>query len=65
MILIQKQQKLSLSSGKYGKYEHLTGKKIFISVKSQITDQAKFTYCSLGKTSEKQIKVIEDQGNTI
>ena len=40
-------------------------KYFFLSVKSQITDQAKFTYCSLGKTSEKQIKVIEDQGNTI
>ena len=35
-----------------------------LQVKSQIIDQAKFTYCSLGKTSEKQTKVIEDQGNT-
>ena len=28
----------------------------------QIIEQAKFTYCPLGKAFEKQIKTIEDQG---
>ena len=30
---------------------------------SRITEQAKFTYASLGKKFEKQIKTIEEQGN--
>ena len=29
---------------------------------SRVIDQAKFTYSPLGKTFEKQIKTIEDQG---
>ena len=44
------------------KYEYLTGKEILPSNQKQITEQAKFTYSSLGKAFEKQIKTIEDQG---
>ena len=50
MILIEKQPK-------YDKYEYLTGE----DNQQQITEQAKFTYSSLGKAFEKQIKTIEDQ----
>ena len=52
----------ALSSGKFDKYEYLTGKEILSSNKQQIIEQAKFTYSPLGKTFEKQIKAIEDQG---
>ena len=52
----------ALSSGKIGKYEYLTGEEILPSNKQQIIEQAKFTYSPLGKTFEKQIKTIEDQG---
>ena len=51
----------ALSSGKIDVYEYLTGKEIFPSNQSIIIEQAKFTYSPLGKTSEKQIKTIEDQ----
>ena len=51
----------ALSSGKIHKYEYLTGEDIFPSNKQQIIEQAKFTYSSLGKAFEKQIKAIEDQ----
>ena len=51
----------ALSSGKIHKYEYLTGEEILLS-KQQIIEQAKFTYSPLGKTFEKQIKTIEDQG---
>ena len=50
------------SSGKLRKYEYLTGKDILPSNQQQIIEQAKFTYSPLGKTFEKQIKTIEDQG---
>ena len=53
---------LDLSSGKIEKYEYLTGEQILPSNQKQITEQAKFTYSSLGKAFEKQIKTIEDQG---
>ena len=33
------------------------------SVPSRIIEQAKFTYSSLSKSFEKQIKTIEDQGS--
>ena len=52
----------ALSSGKIHKYEYLTGEEILPSNQQQIIQQAKFTYSSLGKAFEKQIKTIEDQG---
>ena len=51
-----------LSSGKIRKCEYLTGEDILPSNQQQIIEQAKFTYSPLGKTFEKQIKTIEDQG---
>ena len=48
-------------SGKIDKYEYLTGEEILPSNQQQIFEQAKFTYSSLGKAFEKQIKTIEDQ----
>ena len=57
-ILIEKQ----LSSGKIHKYEYLTGEDILLSNQQQIIEQARFTYSALGKTFDKQIKAIEDQG---
>ena len=52
----------ALSSGKIHKYEYLTGEDILPSNQQQIIEQARFTYSSLGKAFEKQIKTIEDQG---
>ena len=52
----------ALSSGKIHKYEYLTGEDILPSNQQQIIEQAKFTYSSLGKAFEKQIKTIEDKG---
>ena len=52
----------ALSSGKIHKFEYLTGEEILPSDQQQIIEQAKFTYSPLGKTFEKQIKTIEDQG---
>ena len=51
----------ALLSGKIHKYEYLTGEDILTSNQQQIIEQAKFTYSSLGKVFEKQIKAIEDQ----
>ena len=51
----------TLSSGKTGKYEYLTGEEILPSNQQQIVEQAKFTYSPSGKAFEKQIKTIEDQ----
>ena len=53
---------MALSSGKIHKYEYLTGQDILPSNQQQMIKQAKFTYSPLGKTFEKQIKTIEDQG---
>ena len=50
------------SSGKIHKYEYVTGEEILLYNQQQIIEQAKFTYSPLGKTFEKQIKTIEDQG---
>ena len=50
------------SSGKFHKYEYLTGEEILPSNQQQIIDQARFTYSPLGKAFEKQTKTIEDQG---
>ena len=52
----------ALSSGKIHKYEYLTGEDILPSNQQQIIEQTKFTYSPLGKTFEKEIKTIEDQG---
>ena len=51
-----------LSSGRIHKYEYLTEQDILPSSQQQIIEQAKFTYSPLGKSFEKQIKTIEDQG---
>ena len=51
----------ALSSCKIHKYEYLTGEDILPSNQQQIIEQARFTYCSLGKAFEKQIKTIENQ----
>ena len=51
-----------LSSGKADKYEYLIGEEILPSNQQQIIEQPNFTYSPLGKTFEKQIKTIEDQG---
>ena len=51
----------AISSGKIGKYDYLTGEEIIPSDQSRITEQAKFTYCPLGKAFERQVKTIEDQ----
>ena len=39
-----------------------TGEDILPSNQQQIIEQTKFTYSPLGKAFEKQIKIIEDQG---
>ena len=52
----------ALSSGKIHKQNYLTGEDILPSNQQQLIEQAKFTYSSLGKDFEKQIKIIEDQG---
>ena len=51
----------ALSSGKIHKYEYVAGEGILPSSQQQIMEQARFTYSSLGKGLEKQIKKIEDQ----
>ena len=52
----------ALSSDKIHKYEYLTGEDTLPSNKQQIIEQAKFSYSTLWKAFEKQIKTIEDQG---
>ena len=44
----------ALSSGKTDKYEYLTEKELLPSNRSQIIEQANFTYSPLEKASEKQ-----------
>ena len=51
-----------LSSKKFNKYEYLTGEEMLPSNQKQMIEPTKFTYFTLGKTFEKQIKAIEDQG---
>ena len=55
----------ALSSGKLHKYDYLIGEDILPSTQQQIIEQTKFTYSSLGKAFDKQIKTIEDQGNRL
>ena len=45
----------ALSSGKFNKYEYLTGEEILPSNKQQIIEQAKFENSPLGKAFEKQV----------
>ena len=45
-------------------YEYLSGEEILPSNEQKIIEQAKFTYSSLRKAFEKQMKTIEDQGKT-
>ena len=52
----------ALSSGKFNKYKYLTSEEKFPSNENQIIEQAKFTYSSLRKAFEKQIKTIKYQG---
>ena len=52
----------ALSSNIFNKNEYLTGEEILPSNQKQMIEQAKFTYSPLGKAIEKQIKIIEDQG---
>ena len=42
----------ALSSGKFNKYEYLTGEEILPSNKQQIIEQAKFKYSPLGQALE-------------
>ena len=52
----------ALSSGKFHKYEYLTGEDILPFAQQLIIDQTKFAYSPLGKAFDKKIKTIEDQG---
>ena len=62
-VIYREAAKISaLSSGKIDKYEYLTGEEILLSDQSRIIEQAKFTYFPFGKTFEKQMKTIEEQG---
>ena len=49
----------ALSSGKVHKYEYLSGEDILLSNQQQIIEQARYTYCPLGKAFEKQTKKLE------
>ena len=49
----------ALSSGKFDKYEYLTGKEILLSGPRQIIQQTKFTYSLLGKALEYQTNKTE------
>ena len=51
----------AFSSGLSNKYEYLTGEEILPFNEKQIIEQAKFTYSTVVKAFEKQIKVIENQ----
>ena len=52
----------ALSSGKFDKYEYLTGEEILPSNQQQLIQQAKFNCSPLGKALEKQRKTIKDRG---
>ena len=52
----------ALSLGKIHKYKYLTVEDILPSNQQQIIEGAEFTYSSLAKAFEKQIKTIGDQG---
>ena len=50
------------TSGKFDKYEYLTGEEILASNQQQLIQQAKFNYSPLGKALKKQRKTIKDRG---
>ena len=50
------------SSRKIDKYDFLTDEEILPRCRKRVIKQAKFTYSPLGKTFEKEIKIIENQG---
>ena len=52
----------ALSSGKFDKYEYLTGEEILPSNQQQVIQQAKFNYSPLGEALIKQRRTIKDQG---
>ena len=52
----------ALSAGKIDKYKCLTGEEILPSDQRRVIEQAKFTYSSLGKIFEKQMKTVGYQG---
>ena len=54
----------ALSSSKIHKHEYLTGEVILPPNQQQLSEQANFTYSSLGKAFEKQIKTIEEHEKT-
>ena len=49
-------------SGKIDKYKYFIGKEILPSDQGRIIEKDTFTYSSLEKAFEKQIKTIENQG---
>ena len=53
---------LARSSRKIDKYDFLTDEEILPRCRKRVIKQAKFTYSPLGKTFEKEIKTIENQG---
>ena len=52
----------ALSPGKIDKYEYLTSEDILPTDQSRLIENTKFTNFPLGKSFEKQIKTIKDQG---
>ena len=51
-----------LSSGKIDKYEYLTGEEMLPPQQLRIIQEAKFTYCALGKAFENETKKIDKHG---
>ena len=49
----------ALSSGKFDKYEYLTGEEILPSNQQQIIQQAKFNYSHLGKAFKNKKKLLK------
>ena len=52
----------ALSSGKFDKYEYLTGEEILTHDQRRVIEQAKFAYSPSEKAFEKRTKTIEDEG---
>ena len=52
----------ALSSGKFDKYEYLTGEEILPHDQRRVIEQAKFAYSPSEKAFEKHTKTIEDEG---
>ena len=52
----------ALSSGKFDKYEYLTGEEILPRDQRRVIEQAKFAYSPSEKAFEKRTKTIEDEG---